>query len=54
MVNGYVILIMNDLATIDRVPQKFKADVLAALKVLGVDGYGNPLPPEDIETPVSE
>ena len=43
MVNGYTILIMNGLATIDRVPSRHKADVLANLKVLGLDGNGNAL-----------
>lgn len=43
MVNGYVILIMNGLATIERVPSRHKDDVLAKLNSLGLDGYGNPL-----------
>ena len=46
MVEGYTILIMNGLATIDRVPARHKDAVLANLKALGLDGYGNRLPEE--------
>lgn len=51
MVEGYTILIMNGLATIDRVPARHKEAVLANLKTLGLDGYGNPLPPLEPEVP---
>lgn len=54
MVEGYTILIMNGLATIDRVPARHKVDVLANLKTLGLDGYGNKLPEETPEVPVEE
>lgn len=43
MVNGYILLITHGVATIDRVPAPLKADVLAGLQKLGLDGYGNPL-----------
>lgn len=41
MVEGYTILIMNGLATIDRVPARHKEAVLENLSTLGLDGYGN-------------
>ena len=41
MVEGYTILIMNGLATIDRVPVRHKEAVLENLATLGLDGYGN-------------
>ena len=47
MVEGYTILIMNGLATIDRVPVRHKTDVLANLKVLGLDGNGIQLKPTE-------
>jgi len=43
MVAGYIILITNGIATIDRVPQHLKVNVLDGLRKLGLDGYGNPL-----------
>lgn len=46
MVNGYTILIMNNLATIDRVPAIHKQAVLDNLRTLGLDGYGKPIPEE--------
>ena len=42
MVDGYVLLITNGLATIDRVPTKLQAQVMVKLTVLGLDGYGSP------------
>lgn len=42
MVDGYVLLITNGLATIDRVPTKLKAQVMVKLTVLGLDRYGSP------------
>lgn len=48
MVDGYVILIMNDLATIERVPARHKEAVLAKLTALGLDGYGNALVEETV------
>lgn len=47
MVEGYTILIMNGLATIERVPTRHKEAVLSNLETLGLDGYGNPLPIEE-------
>lgn len=46
MVDLYVALIIAGRRTIDQVPEKFKAAVLADLKALGLDGNGNPLPVE--------
>lgn len=45
MIEGYTILIMNGLATIDRVPVRHKESVLDNLTNLGLDGYGNQLQP---------
>lgn len=53
MIEGYTILIMNGLATIDRVPARHKANVLKNLKSLGLDGYGEKLPVEDSEVPLT-
>lgn len=44
MVDIYVALIVAGRRTIDRVPARFKQEVLADLAALGLDGYGNPLP----------
>lgn len=49
MVEGYTILIMNGLATIERVPARHKDAVLTNLEALGLDGYGNALNTETNE-----
>jgi hypothetical protein len=46
MVDMYVVLILNKRRTIDQVPEQWKELVLADLRAIGVDGYGNPLPTE--------
>lgn len=46
MVDGYVILISNKLANIERVPAHLKSAVMAKLNALGLEGYGNPLETE--------
>jgi hypothetical protein len=43
MVDVYVALIVAHRRTIDQVPAKLQAAVLADLKALGLDGNGNPL-----------
>ena len=47
MVNLYATLIINKRRTFDQVPEKFKADVEAAVKAdleaLGLDENGNPV-----------
>jgi len=44
MVDVYVALIVKGRRTIDQVPAQLKDQVLAELAVLGLDGYGQPLP----------
>jgi hypothetical protein len=43
MVDVYVALIVAHRRTIDQVPTKLQAAVLADLNALGLDGNGNPL-----------
>ena len=43
MVTVYVTLIVRGRKTIDEVPSNLKEAVLSELKILGLDGYGNPL-----------
>lgn len=43
MVTIYVALIVAGRRTIDRVPKALRDAVLADLKALGLDGYGQPL-----------
>lgn len=43
MVDVYVALIVAHRRTIDQVPVQLRADVLADLNAMGLDGYGNPL-----------
>jgi hypothetical protein len=43
MVAIYVALIVAGRRTIDRVPKALRDAVLADLKALGLDGYGNPI-----------
>lgn len=45
MVDVYVTLIVKKRRTIDQVPEQLKAEVLADLSAMGLDGYGNPLEP---------
>lgn len=40
----FVSLIVAKRRTIDEVPDNLKADVLADLNAMGLDGYGDPLP----------
>jgi len=50
MIEGYTILIMNGLATISRVPVRYKEAVLANLATLGVDGAGKPIKDQSEKT----
>lgn len=43
MVDIYVALIVNKRRTIEQVPTHLQTQVLADLKALGLDGYGNPI-----------
>lgn len=46
MVDGYVLLITNEISNISRVPAKHKDAVIYKLAVLGVDGYNNQISDE--------
>lgn len=43
MVDVYIALITMGSRTIDSVPLRLRADVLAGLNAIGLDGYGNPI-----------
>lgn len=43
MVDVYVALIVHKLRTTDQVPAHLRPAVLEELRVLGLDGYGNPI-----------
>lgn len=45
MVDVYIALIVKGVRTIDQVPVNLRPAVLEGLAALGLDGYGNPLPP---------
>lgn len=43
MVDLYVALIVNGLRTIDKVPSKFRNEVIETLKALGLNPDGTPI-----------
>ncbi|MGE8004226.1 CD1375 family protein [Lysinibacillus sp. NPDC093216] len=49
-IEGYTILIMNGLATINRVPVRYKEAVLANLGMLGLNGDGKPIKEQSKKT----